>query len=141
MAFNGVLEAFFASTATPSDLRAQSRWMLLFSIGFVSSAILFTRSLHLGDSGLVWANVANLFARAVYAWLFVKQYFREKGEGEVVRWMKAVPPVGVLGAFMVAGVATRWSERMFEGMPLTLNGQIRHVSVGVACVAGCLGAW
>ena len=31
MAYNGVLEAFLASAAAPSDLRAQARWLLVFS--------------------------------------------------------------------------------------------------------------
>ncbi len=141
MAFNGVLEAFFASTATPNDLRIQSRWMLIFSLGFVAVAILLTRFLGFGDSGLVYANVLNLFCRALYAWVFVKRFFRERGGGEMVRWTKAVPPVGVLGAFGIASVVTRWSWTAFEGMPLTLSGQIRHLNVGVACVAGCFGAW
>lgn len=141
MAFNGILEAFFASTATPSDLRVQSRWMLIFSIGFVGSAILFTQYLHFGDAGLVYANVLNLFVRAAYAWVFVNRFYAKRGEGEMVGWRKAVPPVGVLGAFMIAGVVTRWSQKAAAGLPLTLIGQFKHINVGVACVAGCLGAW
>ncbi|TCD70759.1 Oligosaccharide translocation protein rft1 [Steccherinum ochraceum] len=140
MAFNGVLEAFFASTATPSDLRVQSHWMLLFSLGFVGGAVVFSQYLGLGDAGLVWANIVNLFARAVYAWVFVRKYFKSKGAGDMVRWTKAVPPLSVIGCFAVAGAVTRWSWYAQAGVPLTIRAQVGHLGVGVACVLGCLGA-
>jgi len=141
MAFNGVLEAFFASTATPTDLRVQSRWMLFFSLGFVGVAVGFSQYLGLGDAGLVWANVANLLVRALYAWAFVRQYYQSKDAGEMVHWKKAVPPLGVVGCFAVAGAVTRWSWYGYsQRVPLTLRGQAGHVAVGAACVVGCLGA-
>ena len=43
MAFNGVLEAFFASAASPADLRAQARGLLLFSLLFVGAAAALAR--------------------------------------------------------------------------------------------------
>ncbi|KAH8085417.1 Rft-1-domain-containing protein [Cristinia sonorae] len=139
MAFNGVLEAFFASTATPYDLRVQSRWMLLFSLTFVGAALGFSQYLGLGDAGLVWANIVNLFLRAVYAWVFVREYFGSKGSAEMVRWRKAVPPWSVIACFGVAGAVTRWSRFALSKGP-DLRGQLGHLTVGVVSVVGVLGA-
>ena len=141
MAFNGVLEAFFASTASTADLRAQSRWLLIFSLAFVGGAVFCAKSLGLGDAGLVWANVANLWLRASYAWLFARQYFAGKGAAEMIRVRRAIPPHAVLGAFATSAVITRWTRAAFEHHPSTLRGQIGHVGIGGVCVVACLLAW
>lgn len=138
MAFNGVLEAFFTSTATPADLRAQSRWLLFFSLGFVGTAVLLARGLGLGDTGLVWANVANLWMRALYAWTFTVRFFRERGAAQLVHWTKAMPPLKVLMLFAGAAAFTRWSEASLGRRPLTLGAQAPHVFVGATCALACL---
>ncbi|GJE98980.1 oligosaccharide translocation protein RFT1 [Phanerochaete sordida] len=140
MAFNGILEAFFTSTATPADLRAQSRWLLGFSACFVGTAALLARGGGLGDTSLVWANAANLCMRAFYAWMFAARFFCEQGAGRLVHWRKAVPPVKVLVLFALAAAATRWSEATLGNKPLTLGAQIPHVFVGAACALACLAA-
>ncbi|KAI0695094.1 Rft-1-domain-containing protein [Cerioporus squamosus] len=136
MAYNGILEAFFASAASPADLRAQARWMLVFSAAFVAGAAALARGLALGDAGLVWANVANLALRAGYAWAFVRRFFRARGA--TVEWRRAVPPLPVLASFAAAGVAVRVSARAYVGAPVNLLAQKGHVAVGVAGVLGCL---
>lgn len=141
MAFNGVLEAFFASTASPADLRAQSRWLLAFSGAFVGGAVLLARGLHMGDAGLVWANVANLWLRAGYAWWFARRYFAGKGAADMVKIRRAVPPLGVLAAFAVSAAVTRLSQGSFHNSALTVRGQAVHVAIGVACVGMSLIAW
>ncbi|KAI0087009.1 Rft protein-domain-containing protein [Irpex rosettiformis] len=138
MAFNGVLEAFFASTATTSHLRAQSWWMVVFSLMFVFAAIMFTQNLGLGDSGLVWANVLNLWLRAAYAWRFVRGYFMQKGAKDALSLWKCVPPIGVLGAFILSAVVTRTTQSLYQSKPLTIPGQLGHILVGAGCVLGCL---
>ncbi|KAI0373126.1 Rft-1-domain-containing protein [Pilatotrama ljubarskyi] len=138
MAFNGVLEAFFASAASPADLAAQSRWMLVFSAAFVAAAVGLARGLGMGDAGLVWANVANLALRAGYAWAFVKRFFRERGAGEEVRWRRAVPPLPVLTAFAAAGAVVRGSARKYGDVPLTLAVQKGHLANGLVCLLACL---
>lgn len=138
MAFNGVLEAFLASACTPADLRAQSRWMAGASVGFVLAAVGLARGLGWGDAGLVYANIANLGVRALYAWLFVGRYFRARGAGSVVGWRGAVPPKRVLIAFALAAGVTRWSERVYRDVPLSIIAQRGHVAVGGVCAVGCL---
>ncbi|KIK09519.1 hypothetical protein K443DRAFT_644720 [Laccaria amethystina LaAM-08-1] len=74
LAFNGGLEAFLSSVATPADLNKQSRWMIGFSVVYISTAI-FLYSLDIGDASLVYANVINLSARILYCLAFVMQFF------------------------------------------------------------------
>jgi oligosaccharide translocation protein RFT1 len=138
MAFNGVLEAFFASTSTPSELRNQSRWMIGFSLIFVFAAYLFNQ-LGFGDSGLVYANVLNLFLRVVYCWTFAKRYFEERGVDFGLG--AAVPPRGVIGAFSWSYLVTRWSWKAYEHLPPKILPQRNHIAVGIACVGISLGAW
>lgn len=138
MGFNGILEAFFASTSTPSELRNQSRWMIGFSIIFVLAAYLFNQ-LGFGDSGLVYANVLNLLLRAVYCFTFVTRYFQERGESFGLG--AAVPPRGVIGAFSWSYLVTRWSWKAYEHLPPKILPQRDHIGVGIACVGICLGTW
>jgi len=138
MAFNGVLEAFFASTSTPSELRNQSRWMVVFSVVFVLAAYLLNQ-LGFGDTGLVYANVLNLFLRVVYCWTSARRHF---GEGGVDFGLGvAIPPRGVLGVFSWSYLVTRWSWKMYEHLPPKILPQRDHIAVGVACVGICLGVW
>lgn len=138
MAFNGVLEAFFASTSTPSELRNQSRWMIGFSLVFVFAAYLFNL-LGFGDSGLVYANALNLFLRVVYCWTCARRYFGERGMDFGLS--AAIPPRGVLGAFSWSYLVTRWSWKTYEYLPPRILPQMNHIAVGIACVGVCLGAW
>ncbi|KAM5542072.1 hypothetical protein V8D89_004382 [Ganoderma adspersum] len=146
MAFNGVLEAFLASAASPADLRAQARWLLVFSALFVAGAAGLARGAGLGDAGLVWANVGNLALRAAYAWGFARRFFEGKGkgkgegkEGGLLEARRAVPPAPVLAAFAVASVAVRASARAHDGLPVSdLLAQKTHLAVGVVGVLGCL---
>ena len=141
MAFNGILEAFITSTATPADLRAQSRWLLAFSLGFVGAAVVLARGVGLGDTGLVWANVVNLWLRALYAWAFVRRFFGARNAGQLVHWRKAIPPFQVLVVFAASVIVTRWSEITLGNRPLTLRAQFGHVLVGATCAGASLLAW
>ena len=131
------LEAFL--TSTPADLRTQSRWMVIFSIGFIVTAVSLSRYLHWGDAGLVWANIANLGFRALYAWRFTRRFYIRRGGGELVRWQRMLPPPPVFIAFSVAAVVTRWSAKVHHDMPI--YSQLGHVSVGIVCIVGCLITW
>ncbi|KAI0781536.1 Rft-1-domain-containing protein [Trametes elegans] len=138
MAFNGVLEAFLASAASPADLRAQSRWMLVFSAAFVAAAVGFAQGLAMGDAGLVWANVANLTLRAAYAWAFVRRFFRDAGAADAVRWRRAVPPFPVLSAFAVAAAMVRASAIKYRDVPTNILAQKGHLATGMICALGCV---
>lgn len=81
LAFNGITEAFIASTATHSELRQQSGWMGACSAGFITAAYLFLRIGKFGSRGIIWANSMNLTLRIIWSSWFIKKYFRDRKDG------------------------------------------------------------
>ncbi|EJU00255.1 Rft-1-domain-containing protein [Dacryopinax primogenitus] len=138
MAFNGILEAFFASTAEQADLRRQSWALLLFSATFLCAALGLMRTLELGELGLVYANTLNLGLRAAYSWVYIRQYFTARGQAGLVSLKRASPPWVVWTTFLLAGALLRVSERRKEA---SLSGDLTHLGLGVACGLVCLGVW
>jgi len=112
--------------------------MIGFSMIFVFAAYL-SNQLGFGDSGLVYANVLNLFLRVVYCWTFAKRYF---GERDVDFGLNVImPPRGVIGAFSWSYLVTRWSWKAYEHLPSKILPQRNHIAVGIVCLGVCLGAW
>ncbi|KAI9507618.1 Rft-1-domain-containing protein [Russula earlei] len=132
MAFNGVLEAFFASVCTPADLQNQSRMMA------VVTAIGGSRFIGIGDSALVWANTVSMALRALYAWRFVQAYCAARGQPKLIGWNVLVPPTSVLTAFAAAAICTRWSEAAYTGVRLSVTAQKGHIVTGGVCLIFCL---
>jgi oligosaccharide translocation protein RFT1 len=141
MAYNGILEAFFASVCAPSDLRAQSRMMAVASVSLVVTAIGGSRLLGMGDTALVWANTASMVVRALYAWGFVRRYCAMKGQPNLMTWRALLPPTGVLVAFAAAAICARWSEAAYTGVKLSVMAQKGHIAVGGICLVVCLLSW
>ena len=141
MAFNGVLEAFFSSACTPKDLQGQSRMMMAASAGFVVASVVLSQKLGMGDVGLIWANVANLGLRALYAWLFARRFFTEKGLRGAVSLSEALPPVRVMAVFAAAAAIVRASAVKHADLPATLWAQKTHIAVGGGAAIVCLFAW
>ncbi|EEB87561.1 hypothetical protein MPER_15048, partial [Moniliophthora perniciosa FA553] len=69
LAINGGLEAFLSSAADKRQLNRQSRWMIVFSTIYISSAIALYKQ-GFGDVSLVYANIINLSARIIYVLIF-----------------------------------------------------------------------
>lgn len=163
MALNGFLEAFVASVATERELVAQGRWMMGGSLGFVGAVWGMGRVEANGgggrEIGLVYANVFNLGARAVYGWVFAKNYFaknagrlspiREKkkdagADSSVssettslkVDWSKCVPPTAVLITSAIAAILVRASaawlglEDAVSASRGSLRSRVIHVGIG-----------
>ncbi|KAJ8100324.1 Rft protein-domain-containing protein [Lipomyces tetrasporus] len=82
LAFNGVLEAFVQSVATPFQVREQSFVMLGFSVVFAIAGYVFMRVLRLGATGLVYANMVNLGLRIAACVVWIRRYYRDM-EGKV----------------------------------------------------------
>jgi len=141
MAYNGILEAFFASVCTPSDLKAQSRMMAIASVSLVVTAVGGSRLLGLGDIALVWANTVSMALRALYAGWFVQRYCASRGHPNMINWRALIPSLGVVVAFAAAAVCTRWSEAGYAGVRLSVMAQKGHVAVGGVCLIGCLLSW
>ena len=141
MAYNGILEAFFASVCTPADLRTQSRMMAAASLSLVATTFAGSRLFGMGDTALVWANTVSMAVRALYAWRFVQKYCAAREQPTLISWRALVPPWGVLSAFAAAAVCTRWSEAAYDGVNLSVIEQKGHVIVGGVCVIVCLLSW
>ncbi|KAF8491180.1 Rft-1-domain-containing protein [Russula emetica] len=141
MAYNGILEAFFASVCTPADLRSQSRMMAAASLSLVATAIGGSRLFGMGDTALVWANTTSMAVRALYAWRFVQRYCAARGQPTLISWSALVPPWGVVIAFIVAAICTRWSEAAYDGVKLSVVAQKGHIAVGGICLTVCLLSW
>ena len=77
MAYNGILDAFVTSVATPTELQQQSLWMGAFTAGYVGAAYVLLNVLGLGARGLVLANMFNMLLRIVWSSWFIARYMRK----------------------------------------------------------------
>lgn len=75
LAINGIMEAFVSSTATPSQLRKQSVWMGFCSIAFFGASYGCLVAGNLGATGIVCANIINMFLRIAFAVVYMVKYF------------------------------------------------------------------
>ena len=148
MAYNGVLEAFFASVCTPADLRAQSRMMAAASAALIATALAGARVVGAGDTALVWANTVSMTVRALYAWRFVRKFCtaraapqRQRETARALGPAALCPPLGVLVAFAAAAACTRWSATVHADVRISLGAQRAHVALGGVCLGICLVAW
>lgn len=135
MSLNGVLEACAYSLMSAHDLARAARVLVALSLLFFATATGLAGPLGLGERGLVWANVVNLALRAAYAWWVVASWFAARGRRSLVSARRAIPPPSALAAFALAAGASRASWAYFGDRDL--GAQIKHVSVGVACLAVC----
>lgn len=149
LAFNGGLEAFLSSVATPADLNKQSRWMIGFSVVYISTAI-FLYSLDIGDASLVYANVINLSARIIYCLAFVVQFFAKSSPPQSFRWTQAIPSWKLLAVFGLSATLIRISENFLgviqiverEGrFALFKTPILTHVALGATLTIVCILAW
>ncbi|KAL2435574.1 Oligosaccharide translocation protein RFT1 [Exophiala dermatitidis] len=80
MAVNGILDAFVTSVATPTQLRAQSGWMVLFTALYGVAAWLLLKKFEMGATGLVGANMVNMGLRIVWSVWFIWRWIRNDVE-------------------------------------------------------------
>ncbi|TFK37659.1 Rft protein-domain-containing protein [Crucibulum laeve] len=90
LALNGGLEAFLSSVATTQDLNQQSRWMIGFSVVYISAAVTLY-GLGFGDASLVYANIINLSVRIMYCLQFSRGFFNRHGAQQAFRTSNALP--------------------------------------------------
>ncbi|PPQ98651.1 hypothetical protein CVT24_004149 [Panaeolus cyanescens] len=153
LALNGGLEAFFTSVATSSHFMNQSRWMVLFSMLYIGSAIILYRA-GFGDASLVYANIINLSARIAYCLNFTTIYFnstQNSTSSPVFSIRRSLLPswAFVLSVAISRAVIAK-SEAYFKPLELVNNfGRgvlfqkyfIAHVAVGGCLGLACLGVW
>jgi oligosaccharide translocation protein RFT1 len=132
---NGMLEAFFASTADRTDLQRQSSAMVLFSGAFLFTAGVCAKGFDKAEEGLVWANCVNMLCRIAFVWLYARRWMRKRNAGlSLSQILPGWPPV-------VAAVFAAWALRLSEGWASESgwSGLVLHVSLGAILGLGSLG--
>lgn len=80
LSLNGILEAYHASSATPSQIARQARWMIASSLAFAGGLWAMTRYyIPVGmttEQYLVVASCLSMIVRIIYAALHARQYGR-----------------------------------------------------------------
>jgi oligosaccharide translocation protein RFT1 len=76
LAFNGITEAFVSAAVSPSDMRRQAGWMMVFSLCFGTTSFFLLGVAKLGAFGLVWANIINMSVRTIWSLSYIKGYLR-----------------------------------------------------------------
>ncbi|KAG6878046.1 hypothetical protein C0993_000369 [Termitomyces sp. T159_Od127] len=145
LAFNGGLEAFLSSVATPQDLNKQSRWMAIFSVVYTVAAVSFF-NLRLGDASLVYANILNLSVRIAYTGTFITSFFARCGARQLLDWRAAVPKTQVLFCVAVSAIQILGSALFLrveasgpeEGFT---RGVLLHIGIGMLLGAANLLTW
>jgi oligosaccharide translocation protein RFT1 len=150
LALNGMTEAFvYGVTTSGVEVGRLGMAHTIIGVGFALSATSFVSTY--GTVGLVAMNCVAMSMRSIYSLHFAASYFGElesKPAGVTLRRLlgKMSPHPVVLGCFVLAWVATRWSLRRLqdEGFHQVLDirnkewllftGQ--HLAVGVSCVLG-----
>jgi len=87
---NGILDSFVTSVATPAQLRAQSLWMLFFTVIYGVTAWAMLREFELGAAGLVGANMVNMVSRIVWSAQFLRRWVQDNDQGEKRLWGKTI---------------------------------------------------
>lgn len=134
MGINGISEAFVQAVATEQQLARLSKFMIFFSLIFVSSGVLFMHFMHLGAIGLVLANIVNLGSRIIYSWIFISDYFLSKRGDDLGKLDKLItvsswlPSKVVLLTFASGWAITRLSEDLIGWA--TLREKVMHIAVG-----------
>ncbi|CAK7899554.1 oligosaccharide translocation protein Rft1p [[Candida] anglica] len=75
LAFNGIFESFFNSVATKENIAKHSIFMSISTVVYLLASFIFIDYYKLGLSGLILANVANMFIRIIYCGKFIQSYF------------------------------------------------------------------
>ncbi|KAK4942908.1 Oligosaccharide translocation protein rft1 [Elasticomyces elasticus] len=131
MAVNGILDAFVTSVATPTQLRAQSGWMLLFTGIYGVGAWAMLKKFELGAAGLVGANMVNMVLRIIWSLDFLRRWVSEhdKAEegllGQVTR--ESLP---ASASVTVTGLVILASRLQDLGGPTQDNGELNRQFLG-----------
>jgi oligosaccharide translocation protein RFT1 len=78
MSLNGILEAFHASSASPSQIASQAKWMIGSSGAFAGGLWVLGRwGMGGTEQCLVYASCFSMIVRIVYAGNHARQYFKK----------------------------------------------------------------
>jgi oligosaccharide translocation protein RFT1 len=147
MGFNGILDAFVTSVATPAQLATQSIWMVVFTAIYAASAYGFLQVLGRGAEGLVLANIINMTLRIGWSMVFINKLtgaykgqllgsFRNHRDGTFT-WAEALPSAASIacGAGIAYGLRTAMARA--SGVTQTLQVLVMAGSLLGAAILVC----
>lgn len=131
MAVNGILDAFVTSVATPTQLRAQSVWMLVFTAIYGVGAWAMLKKFELGAAGLVGANMVNMALRIIWSLDFLRRWVREsdKADGRLLEHV-ATESLPASASVIVTGLIILASRLQDLGGPTHDNGELNRQFLG-----------
>jgi oligosaccharide translocation protein RFT1 len=140
LSLNGLLEAFFASTASPRDLAAQSRSMVGWTAMFVGFVWLWSRGLGWDEPerALVIGNCLGMMGRIGWTVRYAKRRFREVGRRLSV-W-EMVPGRWAVMVCVGSSVVARLSQARLSSKPPWKEIGM-HFGLGGVLGIICLAAW
>jgi hypothetical protein len=136
MGFNGILDSFVTSVATPAQLATQSLWMAAFTVVYAAAAYTSLQVLGMGAQGLVLANIINMILRIGWSIVFITKFaapykgrllgqFRANRKGTFT-WAEAMPSAASITCG--AGIAYGLRTAIFRASGITQTLQILVVS-------------
>eukprot|EP00123_Amoebidium_parasiticum_P021819 comp7428_c1_seq1/m.3099 comp7428_c1_seq1/g.3099 ORF comp7428_c1_seq1/g.3099 comp7428_c1_seq1/m.3099 type:complete len:574 (-) comp7428_c1_seq1:73-1794(-) len=149
LALNGVGECFVSAASNPSELDVYNRLMVVFSVVFLVSSLIFTRS-SLGAAGFIAGNCVNMSMRISYAVVFIRRYFR-KALPDAPSPLLAVLPDIRLAVALGASAAVTWMSALWleeqeahtSSLPHRYRLRAIHIAVGAVCLlaTAAIAAW
>lgn len=125
LAFNGILEAFYSSASTPSQMSRFSLYLSATSGIYFALLVLFISKWHLGILGLILCNILNMSLRIAYCGCFWWRFSGAKWTRGALR--SVLVPLGLFAGSFLAQV---WR---FNGKSKTLRDFLESAVI-CACV-------
>ena len=85
------------------------------SAAYLAFAMFLYKIEGLGDAAIVYANIANLAARAIYCTHFIRRlaYRKMEGSRHEFSWRATMPSLPVTASCLLGGFLTRYSNSQF----------------------------
>ncbi|EEQ41508.1 putative oligosaccharide translocation protein [Clavispora lusitaniae] len=113
MAFNGILEAFFSSASTQTEISRFSYFMSFSSISVLALSYVLAKHFHFGLDGLIFANMVNMTLRAGYCLNYFFHFSAKHGisvSRQGFRSRLGLPAITVATAFVIQSQFFRQSS-------------------------------
>lgn len=131
MAVNGITEAFVHATSNAQQLQKYNYLMIVFSIVYLSIAVMGMTCIQQQDAGiymLIVANICNMLMRIVYSWTYITQYtakYQQQQQVSLVNLDRLV-----MGAFAMSLLLGQLSKYFLQQPHLLV-----HIVIGACCFA------
>lgn len=113
MAFNGILEAFFSSASTQTEISRFSYFMSFLSVSVLALLYVLAKHFHFGLNGLIFANMVNMTLRAGYCLNYFFRFSTKHGVSvsrHDFRSRLGLPAITVATAFVIQSQFFRQSS-------------------------------